>query len=240
MHGQGTLRYANGDLYIGEWFQSQRSGQGTLNKANGDCYEGYWLNDKREGSGSFFYAASGKVFVGEWSDDQPRAGVYTQAHDNPEQAAPVPVTTTLPRVRLAQPAEVLEEALLAVRKARKTYRAKNTPVGRLFDDDEIVALRAAFEGVQRADGTISPSDLAEVCSQLGTELSTPRLHHLLTDAGVTGPLESASVTVDDFFRVVALLLEEEAANNPELSQGDQHLDLGDDGDLWDESEQSEY
>lgn len=119
MHGQGTLRYSNGDLYIGEWHDGLRSGHGTLNKANGDCYEGYWLNDKREGSGSHFYDSSGKVFVGEWSNDLPKAGVYTQAIPNPEQATVVPVTSTLPPLRLAFPAEVLEGALAAVRDGRK-------------------------------------------------------------------------------------------------------------------------
>ena len=68
-------------------------------QANGDCYEGFWLNvrssverhfivyscraepgrvascqDMREGSGSYFYAESGKVFVGEWVSDLPKAG----------------------------------------------------------------------------------------------------------------------------------------------------------------------
>ncbi|CAE7520464.1 MORN3 [Symbiodinium sp. CCMP2456] len=115
MNGQGLLRYSNGDLYIGEWSNGLRSGQGTLTKANGDCYEGFWLNDKREGSGSYFYAESGKVFVGEWVNDLPKAGVYTQANSNPEQATPVPQTTILPTLMLAFPNEVLDGALAAVR-----------------------------------------------------------------------------------------------------------------------------
>lgn len=119
MHGEGLLRYSNGDLYIGEWLDGLRSGQGTLTKANGDCYEGYWLNDMREGSGSYFYAQSGKVFVGEWVNDLPKAGVYTQANSNPEQATPVPQTTVLPQVMLAFPNEVLEGALAAVREVQK-------------------------------------------------------------------------------------------------------------------------
>lgn len=119
MHGEGLLRYSNGDLYIGEWSDGLRSGQGTLTKANGDCYEGYWLNDMREGSGSYFYAESGKVFVGEWANDLPKAGVYTQANSNPEQATPVPQTTVLPPVMLAFPNEVLEGALAAVREVQK-------------------------------------------------------------------------------------------------------------------------
>jgi hypothetical protein len=222
MHGQGTLRYANGDLYIGQWHEGQRSGQGTLNKANGDCYEGFWLNDKREGSGSYFYSASGKVFVGEWADNLPKAGVYTQAFPNPEQATPVPTTTSLPPVRLALPAEVLEGALMAVRNARKSYRACNTPLDRLFAEDELDALRGAFESLRKADGSVAAAHLQGLCGQLGTEVTTPRLNRLLVEAGLPAAeeKEEASVTFEEFLRVVALLLDEEAAANPEISQVD--------------------
>jgi len=222
MHGQGTLRYGNGDMYIGQWHEGKRSGQGTLNKANGDCYEGYWLNDKREGSGSYFYSASGKVFVGEWADNLPKAGVYTQAYPNPEQATEVPKTTTLPPVRLALPADVLEGALAAVRNARKSYRACGTPLDRLFAQDELDALRSAFESMRRADGTLPAVHLQGLCANLGTEVPIPRLNRLLTDAGVSVTVETqdASVTFEEFLRIVALLLDEEAAANPELSQVD--------------------
>lgn len=222
MHGQGTLRYSNGDLYIGQWHCGQRSGQGTLNKANGDSYEGYWLNDKREGSGSYFYSSSGKVFVGEWADNLPKAGVYTQAYPNPEQATPVPTTTTLPQVRLALPNEVLEGALAAVRNARKSYRACGTPLDRLFAQDELEALRDAFEGMRKADGNLPAIHLQGLCAQLGTEVTTPRLNRLLVDAGLPATVEKqdASVSFEEFLRVVALLLDEEAAANPEFSQVD--------------------
>lgn len=232
MHGKGTLRYGNGDLYIGEWHDGQRSGKGTLNKANGDCYEGYWLNDKREGSGSYFYAESGKVFVGEWAGDLPKAGVYTQAYPNPEQATPVPTTTTLPVVRLAMPAEVLEGALTAVRNARKAYRARSTPINRLFAEDELLALRTAFESMRKLgeyDFTISPADVQALCGQLGTEVAMPRLQRLLQDAGVPSD-PNAGVNFEDFLRVVALLLDEEASANPELS-GAQDFDFGEG--VWD-------
>eukprot|EP00440_Ansanella_granifera_P003268 gb/GFBE01003559.1/.p1 GENE.gb/GFBE01003559.1/~~gb/GFBE01003559.1/.p1 ORF type:complete len:405 (+),score=95.10 gb/GFBE01003559.1/:1-1215(+) len=214
MHGQGTLRYGNGDLYIGEWHDGMRSGQGTLNKANGDCYEGYWLNDKREGSGSFFYAESGKVFVGEWANDLPKAGVYTQANPNPDQATLVPTTSVLPPVMLALPAEVLEGALNAVRNARKSFRAQATPVPRLFDQEEIFALESAFKGVQRADGTIRPVDLQGLCSHLGTEVAMPRLLQLLAHIGLPATEDGPNATFEQFLRVIALLLDEEATANP--------------------------
>lgn len=233
MAGQGTLRYSNGDLYIGEWHDGLRSGQGTLNKANGDCYEGFWLHDKREGSGSHFYAESGKVFVGEWANDLPKAGVYTQANPHPEQATRVPVTSTLPPVRLAAPTQVLESALTAVRNARKSFRASNTPLARLFADDEIEALREAFASVRQADGKVRLPELQELCTQLGTEVTMPQLLQMLKDTGIQvpemGEIAELSFTFEDFLRVVAVLLDEEAeAADPEPSVADEgHLDSGD-------------
>merc|ERR1719277_205356 len=182
MHGHGTMRYANGDLYIGEWHDGLRSGQGTLTKASGDTYEGCWLDDKREGSGSHFYAESGKVFVGEWAGDLPKAGVFTQASPNPDQAMPVPVTSTLPQVRLARPAEVLEAATAAVRAGRRGFRAQATPPERLFSEDEMDALREAFESAQR-EGAVRPEELQDLCMNLGTEVDSARLAKLLTDLG---------------------------------------------------------
>lgn len=214
MHGQGTLRSSNGDLYIGEWHDGLRSGQGTLNKANGDSYEGYWLNDKREGSGSYFYAESGKVFVGEWANDLPKAGVYTQANPNPEQATVVPTTSVLPTVKLALPGEVLEGALAAVRNARTSFRAQNTPLFRLFGEEELNALAHAFETVQLSDGLVRPAELQGLCSHLGSEVPMPRLLQLLSQVGVIATEEGPGVNLDQFLRVVALLLDEEAAANP--------------------------
>jgi len=240
MHGDGTLRYDNGDLYVGEWHNGQRSGQGTLNKANGDCYEGSWLNDKREGNGSYFYAEKGKVFVGEWANDLPKAGIYTQASPSPDQTLAVPLTTNLPPVRLAVPAEVLERALMAVRNARKSVRVQATPVNRFFSDDELDALRSVFQTLQRNDGTVGPGDVGTLCSQLGTEVPEARVRQLLTQVGLAGepaagPLNGSQqlsevrpIDFDGFLRVVALLLDEEAAvaqYNPPLTSSQEAFDV---------------
>jgi len=53
----------------------------VLTKRNGDHFEGKWVNDKREGQGSYFYCSKNKVFVGEWVNDQPKAGVYSEVED---------------------------------------------------------------------------------------------------------------------------------------------------------------
>lgn len=213
MHGHGTLRYENGDLYVGEFHEGQRSGKGTLNKANGDCYEGYWLADKREGSGSFFYAESGKVFVGEWANDLPKAGIYTQASPNPEQAGGVPVTSTLPPVRLALPSEVLECALAAVRNARKAFRAGATPLTRLFSEEEIASLEDAFAAARRADNLAGFQELLALCSQLGSDMPPERLTELLVSSGLApeaAVAEEIALDFEQFLRLIAVLLDEEA------------------------------
>lgn len=80
-HGEGRMIYKNGDVYEGMWFMGKRSGYGVLTKRCGDHFEGHWVNDKREGQGSYFFAERNKIFVGEWVDDNPKAGVYSEVED---------------------------------------------------------------------------------------------------------------------------------------------------------------
>ena len=56
-------------------------------RRNGDHFEGHWVNDKREGQGSYFFNQKNQVFVGEWVDDMPKAGVYSEVED-PENPRP--------------------------------------------------------------------------------------------------------------------------------------------------------
>lgn len=73
--------YANEDIYEGQWHEGKRNGYGVLTKRNGDHFEGHWVNDKREGQGSYYFSEKNKLFVGEWVDDQPKCGVYTEVED---------------------------------------------------------------------------------------------------------------------------------------------------------------
>lgn len=45
MHGQGTLTFANGNKYVGEWKDGLRSGEGVFDWANGNKYEGKWAKN---------------------------------------------------------------------------------------------------------------------------------------------------------------------------------------------------
>ena len=82
-NGQGRMMYANGDIYEGEWVDDMRQGYGCYSKANGDYFEGYYFKDKKEGEGSYFFNATSKLYVGEWVDDAPKAGVYSEV-ENPQ------------------------------------------------------------------------------------------------------------------------------------------------------------
>ena len=55
----GTMTYANGDDYNGDWKNNKRDGKGKIATnigkqvyANGDIYDGQWKNDKRNGIGN--------------------------------------------------------------------------------------------------------------------------------------------------------------------------------------------
>ena len=70
--GEGVMKYANGDVYEGNWGPGGqfgvRCGQGRCTYANGDVYEGEWQNDMRCGIGICSFA-NGDVYEGEFADD---------------------------------------------------------------------------------------------------------------------------------------------------------------------------
>ena len=73
--------YQNGNIYEGQWHEGKSNGYSGLTKRSGDHLQGDWVNDKSEGQGSYFYSDKNKLFVGEWVDDQPKTGVYTEVED---------------------------------------------------------------------------------------------------------------------------------------------------------------
>lgn len=62
-HGEGTVKYYNGDVYEGSWVQNSRNGYGKFSSMEGEQYEGHWLNDERHGRAVIRYA-DGSVFKG--------------------------------------------------------------------------------------------------------------------------------------------------------------------------------
>jgi len=217
-HGQGTMRYSNGDVYIGQWDADQRCGTGTLTRANGDCYEGTWLHDKREGTGSYFYS-SGKVLVAEWENDIAKTGIYTQSQAPPTQHA-APVTTVIPPVRLEDAAGVLELALTRIRTARTAFRAKRTPIDQLFTKEELGELNDAFEAAH-VNGKITLLDLKGLYLSLGVEIDDDDLIDLLNKVEIAPETLEALQSTDKnavslsfvhFARTIALVLDQELAD----------------------------
>lgn len=67
-HGQGILRYPNGDCYEGEWMDGKRNGRGIYRISSMNAfYEGEWKDGKQHGQGTFTYS-SGDFYEGEWKD----------------------------------------------------------------------------------------------------------------------------------------------------------------------------
>ena len=41
-HGNGTLKFPNGNEYVGDFKRNMIAGHGIMTYRNGDCYEGEW------------------------------------------------------------------------------------------------------------------------------------------------------------------------------------------------------
>lgn len=64
----GTLRFADGSKYVGEFKNGKRNGRGTYSSLSGERYEGDWKDDRRNGFG-YEWAANGSITkVGRWAD----------------------------------------------------------------------------------------------------------------------------------------------------------------------------
>ena len=150
-------------------------------RRNGDHFEGHWVNDKREGQGSYFFSAKNKVFVGEWVEDMPKAGVYSEVEDPEAIKVPKPKEFTdayslpnLPQIKLENPAKVLEGALEKAKQDRLFYRAKFIPINELFSQDEMNDLLKEFNGASTMGDFINLINLRAILYQLNFDQSGER------------------------------------------------------------------
>lgn len=65
---RGTIKYINGNKYIGELQNSQSHGQGITKYHNGDIYKGMHKYDKKDGKGVFKFANK-DIYIGEWKNN---------------------------------------------------------------------------------------------------------------------------------------------------------------------------
>ena len=121
-HGQGRMIYSNGDIYEGQWIDDLKEGYGTFTKASGECFEGYWFKDMKHGQGSFYYGNSNRIYVGEWVENIPKCGIFTEVEDDeisqpykPSYFTDSDETPAMPVLRLSNPNKVLKEAINDIR-----------------------------------------------------------------------------------------------------------------------------
>ncbi|XP_060105589.1 MORN repeat-containing protein 3 [Heteronotia binoei] len=106
--GWGRMYYQDGSIYEGQWSEDNPGGQGLFRMKNENRYEGSWKNGKKNGPGKFFYLDSGQLFEGFWVDDMPKCGTMI---DFGRDETPTPTQYPIPKIELADPEGVLEEAV---------------------------------------------------------------------------------------------------------------------------------
>jgi hypothetical protein len=153
-HGEGRMIYGTGDIYEGQWINGKREGYGTYTKANGDHFEGSWIADKKEGQGSYFYSSKNKIYIGEWVEDIPKCGVYSEVVDEEAYTGPKRKYFTdpyelpsVPTLELADPNSVLNEAIEDVRRQRIEWEdisVREDEFGLEDEDDEEYDERSEF------------------------------------------------------------------------------------------------
>lgn len=211
--GEGRIIYANQDIYEGQWHEGKKSGYGVLVKKNGDHFEGHWVNDKKEGQGSYLFAEKNKLFVGEWVDDHPKCGIYTEVED--EEAPPKPnkphfsdeyYMPALPSIKLENPTDILEKAMNKTKKDRSRYRAQYIPIDEMFTPQELEDLQQAFDSVAQGESEVNMISLKTLFSEMGIFPTDEMLNDLLSSLGKE--VDDDEISFELYARSVALLLEE--------------------------------
>ena len=140
--GKGLMIYANEDIYEGNWKEDLKHGYGILEKKCGDKYYGFWNMGKKEGQGYYYYYNTGKIYLGEWHDDNPRCGIFTDVEgdtvkiDISKITDPKDIPSPIPELALKFPEEVLEESIRNVHFLRNIKNVKNKNLQELFPPDD--------------------------------------------------------------------------------------------------------
>lgn len=221
--------YKNGDVYVGQWFEGKRNGYGVLTKRNGDHFEGSWVNDQREGQGSYFYAETNKLFVGEYVEDMPKCGIYSEVVDEAakkeqvedEEDIPMPDfddIPPLPKLGLIDPVGVLQKALNNVKVQRLFYRARYMALHVLYEKNEVLDLFEEFKKFMDETQEIDLGVVPELLERLGIECDLDNLFEyylklVCDDEEEMKEIRDADdielkVDFEIFARIIAIILEE--------------------------------
>jgi len=68
--GLGTFYFSDGSEYVGKWECNMMHGEGTRRFINGSVYSGPYNRGKRKGKNGHFYFSNGDAYVGEFDYDQ--------------------------------------------------------------------------------------------------------------------------------------------------------------------------
>ncbi|KAL7535408.1 hypothetical protein ACHAWF_005158 [Thalassiosira exigua] len=68
IEGRGTICFHDGTEYAGQWKRNRFHGEGTRRFNNGNVYSGNYDSGKRQGQGKCYFA-NGDTYVGDWKDD---------------------------------------------------------------------------------------------------------------------------------------------------------------------------
>jgi hypothetical protein len=223
--GEGRMIYKNGDVYVGHWDNGKRSGYGVLTKRNGDHFEGNWVNDMREGQGSYFFALKNKLFVGEYVEDLPKCGIYTEVSDpaeakkGPDYLRDFDDIPPLPELQLRDPIQVLQASLSKTRGKRIFYRANYMSLHIMFEHDEITKMIEEFKYF--GETTIRDQDMITLLEKIDIEIDIQTLRELIKKVS---PEDQSFDNIDFevFARTVALILDE---NNRLHEQDERSEDL---------------
>ena len=75
----GTITFANGNKYVGEFKDGKENGQGAYTFPSGEKYVGEFKDDKKHGKGTYLFL-DGDKYVGGFKDDKKTGkGTYTFA-----------------------------------------------------------------------------------------------------------------------------------------------------------------
>ena len=237
--GKGLMIYANEDIYQGNWKEDKKHGHGILEKANGDKYYGYWNCDLKEGQGYYWYSNTGKVYLGEWHEDCPRCGIFTDVNDeklnidiskiNDPKDVPAPI----PELCLKNPEAVLEESINYVHFIRNIKDVKNKNLQELFKNEEqkeIIKMYSQLRKTKKKDEdeenkipdfTITIEQLKEaIANNLNFNLTNETLEVIFYALKIPF-LEDTKVDFLLFFKIYYLIYTKIYSNNEEGEEKNQ-------------------
>jgi hypothetical protein len=226
--------YSNGDIYEGLWINDLKHGYGVLEKKTGDKYYGHWNEGLKEGQGYYYYSETGKIYLGEWHEDVPRCGIFTDVDDENlkkevkkhfkvEDAPPL-----IPELKLDVPDFILEDSINSVHFLRNIKLSKNKTLQELFPNELHQDLASIFNEKARkpedekekkqAINYISINEFKEVClEKLGQNVRDETLE-LIFYIYAINPSQEIKIDFLLFCRLFFLIyykrLEEEKNEDP--------------------------